>query len=257
MLDEYPELSTLCIVPLGVSRYNREARMRPHTRAEAAAVVDLVVSWQEVFAAVLGRRLVHAADEYYLLAGRPFPAAEVYEGFPMHEDGVGMVRTFEREFAGAVATPTGVQPGFFSWVDGAPADGYRSPRQAAGDRAGCESVPVQLRPSRRAPVAVLTGTYGAAVLAPLLAGLGRDDVRVVPVENRFFGGNTGVAGLLVGEDLARVLAGEPEGHRYLLPDVCLSRGVFLDGTRPDDLPRPVEILSTDGLALRAALTEAA
>jgi hypothetical protein len=50
-----------------------------------------------------------------------------------------------------------------------------------------------------------------------------------------------------------VLADEPPGHRYLLPEVCLSQGRFLDGTTPDDLPRPVEILPTDGLALRAAL----
>jgi hypothetical protein len=50
-----------------------------------------------------------------------------------------------------------------------------------------------------------------------------------------------------------VLAREPEGHRYLLPDVCLSRGVFLDGLSPAELPRPVEIVPTDGAALRAAL----
>ena len=57
----------------------------------------------------------------------------------------------------------------------------------------------------------------------------------------------------LGEDVARVLADEPEGHRYLLPDVCLSGGLFLDGTSPGDLPRPVEIVATDGAALRAAL----
>ena len=38
--------------------------MRPHTRAEAAAVLDTVHDWQEVFLRVLGRRLAHAADEY-------------------------------------------------------------------------------------------------------------------------------------------------------------------------------------------------
>ena len=72
------------------------------------------------------------------------------------------------------------------------------------------------------------------------------------VENRYFGGNVGVAGLLVGEDLARVLAEEPPGHRYLLPDVCLSQGRFLDGTAPEDLPRPVEVVATHGVALRAS-----
>jgi hypothetical protein len=73
------------------------------------------------------------------------------------------------------------------------------------------------------------------------------------VENRFFGGNIGVTGLLVGDDVARALAGEPAGHRYLLPDVCFSQGRFLDGTGPAGLPRPVEVVASDGLALRRAL----
>jgi hypothetical protein len=116
--------------------------------------------------------------------------------------------------------------------------------------------PVRVRraPSGRgAPVAILTGPYGAQVLDPLVASLGRSDVRVLAVENRFFGGNTGVAGLMVGDDLARVLAAEPPDHRYLLPDVCLSSGRFLDGSTPADLPRPVEVIATDGVALREAL----
>ncbi|MBV9410603.1 MAG: DUF512 domain-containing protein, partial [Acidimicrobiia bacterium] len=143
-------------------------------------------------------------------------------------------------------TATGVHAGFFSWVDGAPAEGYRAPRLNNGDR--------EVTPDHtHAPVAVLTGEYGAQILGPLLDRVGRADVRVLPVENRFFGGNIGVTGLLVGEDIARVLSEEPEDHRYLLPDVCLSKGAFLDGTTPDDLPRPVEVVGTDGVALRQAL----
>ena len=75
----------------------------------------------------------------------------------------------------------------------------------------------------------------------------------MPVRNEFFGGNIGVTGLLVGADLARTMAAEPPGHRYLLPDVCLSKGVFLDGLTPADLPHPVEIVATDGVSLRRAL----
>jgi len=248
VLDRYPELASVAVVPLGVSRHNPEPRMRPHTLDEARAVVDCVEDWQGVFAAVLGRRLVFAADEYYLLARRPFPPAAAYEGFPMHEDGIGMARTFELEFGGRAEQVTGVRAGFFAWADADPETGYEPYR-------GVRTAPgaVTLRPRRNAPVAVLTGVYGAAVLEPLVAGLGRDDVRVVGVENRYFGGNVGVAGLLVGEDLARVLADEPAGHRYLLPDVCLSQGRFLDGTGPEDLPRPVEVVATDGVALRSAL----
>jgi putative radical SAM enzyme (TIGR03279 family) len=263
VLDQYPELATLCVVPLGVSRFNTESAMRPHTEAEATAVLNAVHDWQATFRSALGHRLVFAADEYYLLAGAAFPEAEAYEGFPMHEDGIGMARTFELEFLGRVAEPTGVRSGFFASVDGAPAEGYRAPRNpaaATGLRvgSGCgssESAPgrVAVLPSRRAPIGVLSGRYGAQVLRPLVELLDRDDVRVVEVGNDFFGGNTGVTGLMVGPDLARVLAAEPEGHRYLLPDVCLSEGRFLDGTTPAELPRPVEIVATDGIALRRAL----
>jgi len=250
VLDQYPELATVCIVPLGVSRYSTEASMRPHTVAEAVAVVDLVDDWQSVFLAALGRRVVFAADEYYLLADRPFPPPEAYEGFPMHEDGVGMARAFELELTGR-SEPIGVQPGFFAWVDGAPPEGYRAPRK------GDQTAPGHLGGGRNADCSavVITGEYGAKVLEPLLAGY--SGVRVLAVENRFFGGNIGVTGLLVGQDVARVLADEPEGDRYLLPDVCLSNGVFLDGTRPDDLPRAVEIVSTDGVSLRRALARRA
>jgi putative radical SAM enzyme (TIGR03279 family) len=247
VLDRYPELASICVVPLGVSRYNAEARMRPHTRPEAAAAVATVHEWQQTFLGALGRRMVFAADELYLQAGLPFPDAESYEGFPMHEDGIGMAVTFEREFTGVNADATGIRPGFFAAVDGAPAEGYRAPRTMAAPGS------VTLRPRRDAPVGVLTGVYGARILGPLLDGLDRPDVRLIPVPNEFFGGNTGVAGLMVGEDLRRVLATEPEGHRYLLPDVCLTEGRFLDGTTPDELPRPVEIVATDGVALRAAL----
>ena len=256
VLDQYPELATLCAVPLGVSRYSHEPSMREHTPDEAAAVVDAVERAQEMFLAVLGRRLAFAADEYYLMAGRSFPAAEAYEGFPQHENGVGICRAFEQQLL--APSPAAVAPdlpagGFFAWVDGAPAEGYRA-RRTSSERSGAGSA--RERPEN-APVAVLTGEYGARVLRPLLDRLGRHDVRVVAVENRFFGGNIAVAGLLVGDDLARALADEPEGHRYLLPDVCLSGGRFLDGATPADLPRPVEVVPTDGQALAVALTGAA
>ncbi len=257
VLDEYPELESVAVVPLGLSKFNTESAMRLHTVDEAQAMVAAIHDWQDVFLRVLGKRMVFAADEYYLMAGLPFPDAEAYEGFHMHEDGIGMARTFEREFHGEASTATGVQSGFFAWVDGAPAEGYRAPRNPAGDTglrgSASGEVVLQLTPRRDAPIGILTGEFGARILAPLVATLGRDDIRVIPVRNEFFGGNTSVTGLMVGEDLARVLAAEPAGHRYLLPDVCLSEGRFLDGTTVAELPHPVEVVPTDGIALRRAL----
>ncbi len=252
VLERFWELRTVCVVPLGVSRYSTQPRMRAHTGAEARRVLETVHRWQEVFLRALGRRVVFAADEYYLAAGMGFPEAEAYEGFLMHEDGIGMARTLAAEFDSAAhgtadGEPSRPRAGFFAWVDGAPADGYRAPRSAA------LAAPVRVGPGPGAPVGVLTGTLGAQVIEPLVRRSGHPDARVIAVDNRFFGGNIGVTGLMVGSDVARVLAGEPEGHRYLLPDVCLSRGVFLDSMTPADLPRPVEVVPTDGFALHQAL----
>lgn len=257
ILDRFPELDSVAVVPLGISKFNGEAAMRFHTLAEARSVVDTVADWQDVFQATLGRRMVYAADEYYLMAQRPFPEAERYDGFSMHEDGIGMARTFEAEFNGTAAEVTGVQRGFFAAVDAPP-----NPAAYTGLRSSCSgdsesdshATSISLRPRRTAPVGVLTGTLGAPVIAPLIESLDRSDVRVLPIANEFFGGNTGVTGLITGDDVDRVLRDEPEGHRYLLPDVCLSdEGRFLDGVTVDELPRPVEVVATDGVALRAAL----
>jgi hypothetical protein len=205
--------------------------------------------------------MVHAADEYYLMADRPFPPAERYEGFPMHEDGIGMARTFELEFLGESTAATGTRSGFFAAVDlpvnPAAYTGLRATgRGCASDSGGVDdgAAAVTLGPARRAPIGVLSGELGARVVGPLIHQHGRDDVRVIPVRNEFFGGNTAVTGLLTGADLRRVLDQEPQRHRYLLPDVCLSDDHrFLDGLTVADLPRPVEVVATDGFALRAAL----
>ena len=262
VLDRFPQLATCGVVPLGVSAHNREPEMRPHTAGEARAVLDTVHAWQDRFAGALGRRLVHASDEYYLLAGRAFPALGDYDGCAQHENGIGMARTFEAEVRGALdgaaVVPVGVRSGFFAAVDGAPAEGYRAPRTRGGGAAARPDATGAATEPR--PVAIVTGELGAQVLAPLVPELAHHagvDVRLLPVANRFFGGNIGVTGLLTGADVGAALAEQRASERYLLPDVALSRGRFLDGTTAAQLPRPVEIVTTDGASLVRALRRAA
>ncbi|MBH02138.1 MAG: Fe-S oxidoreductase [Acidimicrobiaceae bacterium] len=244
--EKYSELASLCVVPLGVSKYTNEPRMRPHTKEEANEVIDCVESWQDFFVENLGRHLVYAADEYYLAAGREFPPAQSYGDFEMYEDGIGMARAFELEFSNH-DFKRDKPSGFFASVEGAPPLGFRAPRSDMNiEEKSVGKV-------SDTPVGVLTGELGAEAIRPLIESLEREDVRIVPVENNFFGGNVGVTGLMVGEDLIRVLAKEPEADRYLLPDVCLSGGRFLDGMTPSDLPRKVEIIPTDGASLKDAL----
>jgi len=261
LLDRFDGIDAIAVVPLGISQFNREETMRAHEVAEAEQVLDIVERWQEHFSRATGRPTVFAADEYYIMANRPFPAASSYGEFDLHEDGIGMAAAFALEFHGEVDRAIGPQAGFFAAFDlpDNPAS-YTALRRATCEADTAVPQPVSLRMRRSTlssstgATAVLTGTLGAEVLEPLIASLGRSDVRVVPVENRFFGGTTGVTGLLTGVDISRTLAAEVPGDRYLLPDVCLSEdGRFLDGTTAQDLPLPVEVIATNGIALRRAL----
>jgi putative radical SAM enzyme (TIGR03279 family) len=243
ILDRFPSLASVGAVPLGLSRYSKEPDMRPHTQREAVRVLDTIEDWQQIFRRALGRRMVFAADEYYLLAGRELPPARHYDGYPQHENGIGMARAFADAFERpSKAGPGGVRHGFFASVDSAPAEGYRAPRLATAPAGEDDRA-----------VTVLTGTYGARVLAPLVEGHPRTDVTLCPVPNEFFGGNIGVAGLLTGVDVAGALTAVEAGQRCLVPDACLNEGRFLDGLTLADLPRPVEVVPTDGGALRRAL----
>jgi putative radical SAM enzyme (TIGR03279 family) len=254
VLDRFPSLATVGVVPLGVSAHTRETEMRAHTVREARAVVDTVHEWQARYRDALGRRLVFASDEYYLLAGCDFPALDAYDDCLQHENGIGMARTFEAEVHAALAgddvAPTGVRSGFFSAVDGAPAEGYRAPRMS-------RIPPSSPGTATKRGLGIITGELGARVLEPLVPALGEragGAVRLVSVANAFFGGNIGVTGLLAGTDVAAALAHEPDGDRYLLPDVVLSRGRFLDGETVAILPRAVEVVATDGAALVRAIS---
>jgi putative radical SAM enzyme (TIGR03279 family) len=257
IFDRFAEIATVGVVPLGVSAHNREPEMRPHQTNEATRVLDIVDAWQERFLDVRGERCVFASDEYYLLAGRPFPSIEFYEGARQHENGIGMASTFAAELDAAIdgrehLAGSGPKSGFFAWVDGARPDGYRVPTDVT-------ATPISLGTRRDAAVTLLTGAFGAPVLAPhveRLAAVAGVAVDVRVVENGFFGGNIGVTGLLTGADLAAALVDAPEDRRYLLPDVALSRGRFLDGTTIDDLPRAVEVVGTSAPELVTALRRA-
>ena len=145
----------------------------------------------------------------------------------------------------------GARAGFFAWVDGAPATGYRAPRTSA-----LSVVDARSADRTDAPVVILTGEYGARVLEPMvptLTELSGVDVSIMPVANSFFGGNIAVTGLLTGADITGALAGVPADARVLVPDVVLSEDRFLDGLTLADLPRPVEVVGTDGASLVGAL----
>jgi putative radical SAM enzyme (TIGR03279 family) len=201
-----PQVATTAIVPVGLTRHReRLPSLRTLTDAEAGALVDTVAAWQATFLETLGTRFVFLGDEVYLQAGRPLPAADAYEGFPVAEDGIGLVRRFE--------------------------DGLRQATR-------------RLRRARRRRVTIVSGTMYGPRLARLLAAVPDCAARVVAVPNDFFGGSVSVAGLLTGHDIQGALAALGDlGDAVIVPAVALrdGDGVFLDDLTPEDLGRALDV----------------
>jgi putative radical SAM enzyme (TIGR03279 family) len=220
----HPHVATTAIVPVGLTRHRqRLPDLRTLTPDEAAALVATVATWQRGFVETLGSRFVFLADEVYLLSDGPLPPATAYEGFPVIEDGIGLVRRFEDAWARSLAR--------------------RRARRVGRD------------------VTLVTGEMFAPRLARLVASL--DDAErasVTPVPNDFFGRGIGVAGLLTGLDIQRRLAARGDlGEAVLVPAVTVrdGEGVFLDDVTPDDLARdlgvPVKLVEPAATALLDAL----
>ena len=263
LLEEFPSLESIAVVPLGLSRFNTESRMRVQSPDEALQTISIVETWQKRFLSVLGRQPIHLSDEFYMVAGLDVPAADHYGDYPMLEDGVGLVRSFIESFELRGPEVVGRADGFFAAVDTPNPSAYVRPANPAADSSLRPATPVSVSISKRAPrsekaPAIVTGTYGATMFRQLLSAAGFAHVPVVEVSNEHFGGNTAVAGLMTYSDIVRTLRHFGGENVYLLPDVCLNEGVFLDGETVDDLSKEfdIEVIATSGVALRQRLAGA-
>jgi putative radical SAM enzyme (TIGR03279 family) len=221
----HPHVATTAVVPVGLTRHReRLPRLRALTPLEARALVATAGEWQDRFLRTLGSRFVFLADEIYLMAEASLPSADAYEGFAIAEDGIGLVRRFEDDFARS----------------------SRRPRATSGARR----------------VTVVTGEMYGPRLARLLAPLAAHGIeaRVAAVPNEFFGRAIAVAGLLTGQDVQKYLSAcDDLGEEVLIPSVMLRDrdGVFLDDVTPrdlaDDLGVAVRSVEPTARALLAAL----
>ena len=224
VLEAFPALSA-GIVPVGLSFAGEGEALRPVGEEDAARVLETVESFQAEALRRHGRRLFYAADEFYILAGAPFPEAGEYEDFPQLENGIGLARDL---------------------IDAA--------REELKSRGGGGTA---------ARTAVLTGKLGAVVLEQALRvpGGGRlEGVDVRPVDNGLFGPGVTVTGLLAGKDVKKELERLKGYGRILVPSVMLRDDEFLDSVNICEVREaarvPVRVVDTGGAALVEALQAA-
>ena len=199
-LSKYlPLLQSVSVVPVGLTRFRDGLYpLEPFTKEDAQEVLAIIEKWQKVFYEEYGLHFIHAGDEWYIKAEREMPEEEQYDGYLQLENGVGMIRLLQNEFAEAY-------------------------EEMVGD-------------DRAVEVSLATGAaaydYLKSIIVKLQLKYPNVKIHLYQIQNNFFGEKITVAGLITGQDLMKQLKGKELGQRLLLPCNMLRDGeeVFLDDT---------------------------
>ncbi|HEY0778717.1 MAG TPA: DUF512 domain-containing protein [Gemmatirosa sp.] len=224
---------SVALVPVGVTQFSHLYTGRPMDAENAGQVLAAVERWEERARVERDDRWVFGSDELYLLSGRALPDPDHYGDFSQIENGVGAVASLRQRIA----------------------DGVTALPRLDGRRIG-----------------VVTGTSMAPLMPPLLAQLAEQTgagFELIVAENSLFGPTTTTAGLLVGADIERALAGRADLDLALVPAECINQdGLFLDDTAfiavRERLPMPVypsydfiDVLALEGDAVPDAVMSTA
>ncbi len=205
-----PLLQSVSVVPVGLTKYREGLYpLEPFTKEDAIQVIETVEKWQKIFYETYGLHFIHAGDEWYIKAEREMPKEDTYDGYLQLENGVGMIRLLQEEFAEA----------------------YES---LSGDE-------------RAAEISMATGYAAYDYVKELLEKMEQKfpniKVHLYRIRNDFFGEMITVSGLITGGDLIKQLSGQPLGNRLLLPCSMLRDGeeVFLDDVTVSDVNKALQV----------------
>lgn len=231
LLEYAPIMESLSVVPLGVTKYRQGLKNIALVDEESAAqTIDIVEKYQKIAMERHGIHFVQASDEFYLLAKRPLPEEDRYDGYIQLENGVGMLRLLNEEVEDAIK--------------------YLS-----------NSVSKDI--NKKEHISIATGKLAAPIIKELskkiMKALPNKSIEVYTIINNFFGENITVAGLITATDLMDQLKDKGLGDRLLLSVNMFRSGeeVFLDDFTKDDVERELKtkvlIVGTSGYDLLNAI----
>jgi putative radical SAM enzyme (TIGR03279 family) len=191
-----PSVLSIGIVPVGLTGHRSDLPdLRGFTADEIKAIILLIDQYQERFRKEYGYGLVYLADEFYISVGLPVPEEEYYDDFSQIENGIGLARILLDQFQ--IIEP---------------------------------DLPEEIEPRT---AYLVTGYSALPVMNYIVDRLNRIkglEAVVLPIPNRFFGGNVSVTGLLTGSDIIDYLGIRYKDKNVIIPEVVLKDGedVLLD-----------------------------
>ena len=205
-----PYLKSVSIVPVGLTKYRDGLYpLEPFTKEDAREVLSVIHRWQEKIYQEHGIHMIHAGDEWYVLAEEEVPEEARYDGYLQLENGVGMMRLLFNEVQEALSAVTG--------------DGRQREISLATGR--------------------LMYPYIGKILEEIRKKFPNITTHLYAIRNDFFGERITVSGLITGQDLTGQLRGQPLGERLLLPCNMLKIGepVFLDDFTLEEVENSLQV----------------
>ncbi|MEG0579739.1 MAG: DUF512 domain-containing protein, partial [Niameybacter sp.] len=215
-----PNILSLTVVPVGVSKFREHLPyLKSFDEVSAREVVGVIGKWQKYYLEKMGTRFVFAADEFYITGQMPQLEYEEYEGFPVLDNGVGMLTKFEYELEKALSKVVGDQKDFECAI-----------------ATGC-----------------ITEHFMKKCVAKIKEKFPNLTIHVYPIVNEYFGEYVTVTGLLTGQDIVKSLKSKQNiGKVLLIAENMLKYGeeVFLDDYTVDQLRDeigiPVLVMPNEG-----------
>ncbi len=198
-LEDLTKLSNVkCIaaVPVGLTGHRENLpEITPYDADRAKCTLEIIDRYAQKCIEKYGERRVYGADEFYILAGQPFPNADFYGDFLQLENGVGLCSLLISEVAEAIE---------FTEFSG------KAPK-----------------------CTIATGEAAEPLIKSLIEKIGQKyniNCDVFAIKNEFFGGKITVSGLVTGTDIIKQLSGKDLGGRLLIPSSMLrhENDKFLD-----------------------------
>lgn len=205
-----PYMESVSVVPVGLSKFRDGLYpLEPIAKEDAARTIEIVERWQKKLYETHKTHFIHASDEFYILAGKPMPEEERYDGYLQLENGVGMLRLLEEEVKACLEDMEG------------------------DDSTGTVSV----------ATGQLAYPYLCGHANRMKEKFPNRKILIYPITNYFFGEEITVAGLITGQDLKAQLKDKDLGDRLLLPECMFRSGeeVFLDDVTKAELENALQV----------------
>ncbi len=193
----YPSVESVAVVPIGITKYREKLeKVNPYNKILAEALLDDLDILQNFYLNELGTRFVFPSDEFYAVSKRSIPSYDDYEGFPQLENGVGLMKSFEYEIELELNN--------------------RNTRDT-------------INKSYILATGTLAYDYMVGIAEKIMSRYNGLKLKVIPIENNFFGNTITVSGLVTGGDLISQLNGV-DSDGIIIPQSMLRAGedVFLD-----------------------------